>query len=35
MIFSGKAKEHYSQLNYWELPEAGKLLPAPTTRVLA
>ncbi len=28
MIFSGGAKDHYSQLNYWELPEAGKLLSA-------
>ena len=31
MIFSGKAKEHYSQLNYWELPEADKLLTATLT----
>lgn len=32
MIFSGKAKEHYSQLNNRELPEADKLLSATIIR---
>jgi hypothetical protein len=31
MMFRVCTKEHYSQTNYLELPEAAKLLPASTT----